>query len=112
MQIDTHFSTFDDKPTTNRSTTRYPSLLEQLERSAEALRKHTLGIGYLKPAKSEVQSLAKWYRFVKAEGEVRFVKPQDSWELEDVHDVHGWGDKRGCLCDTLNKSTVKKSRSV
>ena len=37
------------------------------------------------------------------------MKPQDSWELEDVHDVHGWGDKRGCLCDTLNKSTVKKS---
>lgn len=34
------------------------------------------------------------------------MKPQDSWELEDVHDVHGWGDKRGCLCDTLNKSTV------
>ena len=34
------------------------------------------------------------------------MKPQDSWELEDVH---AWmGDKRGCLCDALNKSTVRK----
>lgn len=107
MQIDTRFSTFDDKPTTNR---RYPSLLEQLERSAEAL-SFSLLEGYLS-AKSEVH-------FASQNGTV-FFRPRErsvSWNLR----THGNlrmsmmsmdGGTREVVCAILwisLQSTVKKS---